>query len=275
MQQSNRMRLREGHTGAPGTHAAACVWLCIDACNQACAGNQHAPPCLLCGCCVTPVRSRAESARRAVTPPSRSATRPPAPPSQTRGTHSLCCPAGRRRSRRRAGRVSGHGRACCCSSSEGRAARRRGWRDRRARVLHAQQGARPVCQHLLRTHLFFFFRTLLTMVLSAGFLSSRTCPMRPLKGSCSARRLRCAMCPTASKELGTSMPAGSSFCGGRGVGCGVSAAGSQAYARAQPPPAAAAALQLQGMLLVVCCHTAAAAVLSHRTLSTCSADRCR
>ena len=54
--------------------------------------------------------------------------------------------------------------------------------------------------------------TLLTTVVMCGFLSMMTCPITRFHGSSSSRMFTCAMCPTLSKELGTSDPAGSSFC---------------------------------------------------------------
>lgn len=60
--------------------------------------------------------------------------------------------------------------------------------------------------------------TLLTMVRSCGFLSSSTAPMSCRCGSCSARRLTCAMWPTVSNEVGASTPAGSSRCTRHGQG---------------------------------------------------------
>jgi hypothetical protein len=54
--------------------------------------------------------------------------------------------------------------------------------------------------------------TLLTTVLMAGFLSIRIFAMSSLCGSCCSRRLRCAICPMASKDEGMSTPFGSNFC---------------------------------------------------------------
>lgn len=59
--------------------------------------------------------------------------------------------------------------------------------------------------------------TLLTTVLMEGFLSSSTWAISCLWGNSSSRRFRCAMCPTLSNELGSSIMPGSAFCRQHGV----------------------------------------------------------
>ena len=51
-----------------------------------------------------------------------------------------------------------------------------------------------------------------TVFMRPAFFSSSTRPTSSLYGNCSSRRFRCAMWPTVSNEVGTSMPGGSNVC---------------------------------------------------------------